>query len=155
MFAAICRARERLPFPPLGIDSDNGSEFINDQLYRYSVREQVTFSRVRAGKKNDSAYAEPKHWSVVRHAVGYFRYDTPHQLDLLNRLYAVIHFYVSFFLPTLKLEEKSRVDNKVKKLYDEPRMPYARVLGTPYVSEENKTQLRETYEFLDLVHLRQ
>ena len=152
---AIGRARERLPFPLLGIDSDNGSEFINDQLYRYSVQERITFTRGRAGKKNDSAYAEQKNWSVVRRAVGYYRYDTPQQLDVLNRLYAVMHFYVNFFLPTMKLEEKSRLGSKVKKVYDEPRTPYARVLESPHVSEEHKAQLRETYAVLDLVSLRQ
>jgi len=68
VFDAICRARQRLPFPLPGIDSDNGSEFINDQLYRYSLREKITFTRGRAGKKNDSAYAEQKNWSVVRRA---------------------------------------------------------------------------------------
>jgi hypothetical protein len=77
VFAAIRRARERLPFPLLGIDSDNGSEFINDQLYRYCVNEKITFTRGRAGKKNDSAYAEKKNWSVVRRAAGYYCYDTP------------------------------------------------------------------------------
>jgi hypothetical protein len=155
VFDAICRARERLPFPLLGIDSDNGSEFINDQFYRYAVQEQITFTRGRVGKKNDSAYAEQKNWSVVRRAVGYYRYDMPEQLDLLNRLYAVMHFYVNFFLPMMKLEHKSRVGSKVKRVYDEPRTPYARVLESPYVSEAHKAQLRETYELLDLVYLRQ
>ena len=155
ILGAVECARRRLPFPLLGIDSDNGSEFINNQLYRYSVREQITFTRGRAGKKNDSAYAEQKNWSVVRRAVGYYRYDTPQQLDLLNRLYSLMHFYVNFFLPTMKLQQKSRVGSKVKKAYDEPRTPYARVLDSPHVSEEHKAQLRETYEHLDLVRLRQ
>jgi hypothetical protein len=154
VFAAIQRARQRLPFPLLGIDSDNGAEFINDQLYRYCLEEQITFTRGRAGKKNDSAYAEQKNWSVVRRAAGYYRYDTPEQLDLLNRLYAVMHFYVNFFLPVMKLEEKVRVGSKVKKIYDDPQTPYARVLASPDVSEEHKAQLRETYAVLDLVQLR-
>jgi hypothetical protein len=154
VFAAIQRARQRLPFPLLGIDSDNGAEFINDQLYRYCLDEQITFTRGRAGKKNDGAYAEQKNWSVVRRAVGYYRYDTPEQLELLNRLYAVMHFYVNFFLPVMKLEEKVRVGSKVKKIYDDPQTPYARVLASPDVSEEHKAQLRETYDVLDLVQLR-
>jgi len=154
VFAAIQRARQRLPFPLLGIDSDNGAEFINDQLYRYCLEEQITFTRGRAGKKNDSAYAEQKNWSVVRRAAGYYRYDTPEQLELLNRLYAVMHFYVNFFLPVMKLEEKVRVGSKVKKIYDDPQTPYARVLASPDVSEEHKAQLRETYTVLDLVQLR-
>jgi hypothetical protein len=155
VFAAIQDARRRLPFPLLGIDSDNGSEFINDQLYRYCLEEEITFTRGRAGKKNDSAYVEQKNWSVVRRATGYHRYDTPQQLDLLNRLYAVMHFYVNFFLPVAKLKEKSRVGSKVKKRYDTPQTPYARVLRSPQVSEDHKALLRETYELLNLVQLRQ
>jgi hypothetical protein len=154
VFAAICLARQRLPFPLLGIDSDNGSEFINDQLYRYCNEEEITFTRGRAGKKNDSAYVEQKNWSVVRRAVGYSRYDTPEQLDLLNRLYAVMRFYVNFFLPVMKLKEKSRAGSKVKRIYDDPQTPYARVLVSPDVSEEHKAQLREAYTLLDLVDLR-
>jgi hypothetical protein len=154
VFEAICRARQRLPFPLLGIDSDNGSEFINDQLYRYCLQEKITFTRGRAGKKNDSAFAEQKNWSVVRRAVGYYRYDTPEQLDLLDRLYAVQHFYVNFFLPVAKLKEKVRIGSKVKKTYEDPLTPYARVLARPEVSEEQKTQLCETYELLSVVDLR-
>jgi hypothetical protein len=155
VFAAICRARERLPFPLLGVDSDNGSEFINDQLYRYCLQEEITFTRGRAGNKNDGAHAEQKNWSVVRRAVGYYRYDIPEQLDLLNRLYAVMHFYINFFLPVMKLISKSRVGSKVKKVYDEPRTPYARALESLHISEEQKVLLRQTYEVLDLVYLRQ
>jgi hypothetical protein len=154
VFAAICRVRRRLPFPLLGIDSDNGSEFINDQLYRYCLDEEITFTRGRAGKKNDNAYVEQKNWSVVRRAVGYHRYDTPEQLDLLNRLYTVRHFYVNFFLPVMKLKEKVRVGSKIKKTYDDPLTPYARILACPDVSEEHKTQLRQTYSLLNLVDLR-
>jgi len=98
---------------------------------------------------------EQKNWSVVRQAVGYFRYDTPEHLALLNRLYAVMHFYVNFFLPVAKLQTKSRQGSKVKKTYDTPQTPYARVLASPHVSEEHKTLLRETYALLDLVQLRQ
>ena len=97
VFDAIKHARRRLPFPLLGIDSDNGSEFINDQLYRYCAQEQITFTRGRVGRKNDNAHVEQKNWSIVRRTVGYYRYDTPQQLDLLNSLYALLHFYVNFF----------------------------------------------------------
>jgi hypothetical protein len=154
VFAAIRRARQRLPFPLLGIDSDNGSEFINDQLYRYCIDEEVTFTRGRAGKKNDSAYAEQKNWSVVRRAVGYCRYDTPEQLDLLNRLFAVMHYYVNFFLPVMKLKEKIRQGSKVKRIYDKPQTPYARVLASPDLSDEHKAELRDAYALLSLIDLR-
>ena len=155
VFEAIQQARQRLPFPLLGIDSDNGSEFINDQLLRYCQQEEITFTRGRAGRKNDSAYVEQKNWSVVRRVVGYYRYDTPEQLDLLNRLYALLHFYGNFFLPTMKLKEKVRVGSKVKRIYDDPRTPYARTLASDLVAEEDKAQLREVYSHLDLLALRQ
>ena len=154
VFKAVCRARQRLPFPLLGVDSDTGGEFINDLLHRYCLQEKITFTRGRAGKKNDSAFVEQKNWSVVRRAVGYYRYDTPQQWDLLDRLYAVMHFYVNFFLPVTKLKEKVRIGSKVKKTYQDPQTPYARALACPEVSEEEKAQLRETYEMLNLVDLR-
>ena len=155
VFAAICRARQCLPFPLLGVDSDNGSEFINDQLFRYCQDEKITFTRGRAGKSNDNAHVEQKNGSIVRGAVGYRRYDTPVQLDLLNRLYAVMHLYVNFFLPVRKLKEKTRVGSKVKRVHDDPQTPYARVLASSHVSEEHKAQLRETYTVLDPVDLHQ
>jgi hypothetical protein len=155
VFTAIQRVRQRLPFALLGIDSDNGSEFINDQLYRYCLREQITFTRSREGHKNDSAYAEQKNWSVVRRAVGSLRYDTAEQLELLHRLYALWRLYVNFFLPVMKLKEKTRSGSKVKRTYDRPQTPYARVMASPHVPQEAKSQLAETYAHLNLVQLRE
>jgi hypothetical protein len=154
VFAGIQRARQRLPFPLLGIDSDCGSEFINDQLYRYCLAEKITFTRGRAGRKNDNAYVEQKNWSVVRRAVGYWRYDSPQQLDLLNTLYARLHLYVNFFLPVMKLKEKVRFGSKVKRIHEDPQTPYARVLASHDVSDEHKAELREAYGYLDLIDLR-
>jgi hypothetical protein len=155
VFAAIQLVRERLPFPLLGIDSDNGSEFINDELFRSCQQEHITFTRSRAGRKNDNAHVEQKNWSVVRRTVGYRRYDTFHQLYLLNRVYSVLRLYVNFFLPVMKLVKKERHGSKVKKVYDDPQTPYARVLASPDVSEENKGALRIAYQSLDVVQLRQ
>ena len=86
--------------------------------------------------------------------IGYYRYDTPKQLDLLNRLYAVMHFYINFFLPVMKLKTKTRTGSKVKKTYDDPQTPYARVLSSPDVSGKHRALLRQTYDVLDLVDLR-
>jgi hypothetical protein len=155
VFAAIQRARQRLPFPLIGIDSDNGSEFINHQLYRYCTEERITFTRGRAGRKNDNAHVEQKNWSIVRRAVGYYRYENPEQLDILNTLYALLHLYVNFFLPVMKLREKVRIGSKVKRVYDDPQTPYARVLDSDNVSEEDKAELQEAYSYLDLLNLRQ
>jgi hypothetical protein len=154
VLAAVKQARARLPFPLLGIDSDNGSEFINSELCRYCVDEQITFTRGRAGRKNDNPYVEQKNWSIVRHAVGYGRYDTPAQLELLNRLYALLHYYNNFFLPVVKLKEKIRIGSRVKRVYDEPQTPYARLLDSKLLTQDEEAELREAYGHLDLLALR-
>lgn len=154
VFAGIKTIRGRLPFPLLGIDSDSGSEFINHQLYRYSIAEKITFTRGRSGKKNDNAFVEEKNDSVVRRWVGYGRYDTWEQVDILNELYGVLRLYTNFFLPVMKLKEKVRVGSKVIKRYDKPTTPYQRVLRAKDVSREMKDRLRTQYKTLNLVKLK-
>ena len=155
VFAALKQVRARLPFPLLGIDSDNGSEFINNELIRYADQEQLTFTRSRSGHKNDGAHVEQKNWSVVRRFVGDLRYDTPVQVALLNQLYEVLHLYINFFLPVVKLKEKVRHGSKVTKKYDDPQTPYQRVLASPDVSAKLKAKLRAQYVSLDVVQLHQ
>jgi hypothetical protein len=104
VFAAIQTMRQRLPFPLLGLDSDNGGEFINDILYRYCQNKQVTFTRSRPYKKNDQAHVEQKNWSVVRHLIGYDRFETQEELQLLNNISEELRLYVNFFQPVLKLK---------------------------------------------------
>lgn len=155
VFAALKQVRARLPFPLLGIDSDNGSEFINDELLRYANQEHLTFTRSRPGRKNDGAHVEQKNWSVVRRYVGDLRYDTPEQVARLNQLYEVLHLYTNFFLPVVKLKEKVRHGNKVTKKYDAPQTPYQRVLVSPEVAPKIKAKLRAQYAQLDVVALHQ
>jgi len=154
VFAGIKTIRGRLPFPLLGYDSDCGSEFINHQLYRYSVQEKITFTRGRSGKKNDNAFVEEKNDSVVRRWVGYGRYDTQEQVDILNELYEVLRLYTNFFLPVMRLKEKVRVGSKVIKRYDKPATPYQRVLRAREVSKAVKDGLRKQYKTLNLVNLK-
>ena len=104
---AIHRMRHRLPFPLLGIDSDNGSEFINDLLYRYCLDEEITFTRSRPYKKNDQAHVEQKNWSVVRHTVGYDRWETEQELALLESIYDDLRLYINFFQTSFKLIAKA------------------------------------------------
>jgi hypothetical protein len=153
VFAALKQVRARLPFPLLGIDSDNGAEFINHELIRYADQEQLTFTRSRSGHKNDGAHVEQKNWSVVRRFVGDLRYDTPAQVALLNQLYAVLHLYINFFMPVVKLKEKVRHGSKVTKKYDDPQTPYQRVLASPDVAAKIKATLRAQYASLDVVQL--
>lgn len=151
---AIRELRLRLPFPLLGVDSDNGSEFINDLLYGYCQAEQITFTRSRPYHKNDQAHVEQKNWSVVRHLIGYDRYETEAELVILTAIYQDLRLYINFFQPVLKLIGKDRVDGKVIKRYDTAATPYQRVLASPYVSETVKLYLRQQYLQLNPVVLR-
>lgn len=108
VFAALEEITEGFPFQVLGIDSDNGSEFINAHLLRCCTEHQITFTRSRPGRKNDGAHVEQKNWSVVRRAVGYHRYDTPAEVVMLNQLYELVRLQTSFFAPQQKLIEKTR-----------------------------------------------
>lgn len=151
---AIQTLRQRLPFGLLGIDSDNDSAFINDNLYRYCQQEQITFTRSRPYKKNDQAHVEQKNWSVVRRLIGYERYESPQALRLLETIYQDLRLYVNFFLPVLKLVRKERVGSRLKREYDTARTPYQRVLESPGVAEADKERLRQLYLTLNPVALR-
>ena len=119
VFQAIQILRQQLPFPLLGLDSDNGSEFINDILYRYCLTEQITFTRSRPYRKNDQAHVEQKNWSVVRHTIGYDRLETTEELHLLKSIYEDLRLYANFFQPVLKLIGKEHQDGKTIKKYDQ------------------------------------
>jgi len=151
---AIQRLRQRLPFPLLGIDSDNGGEFINDLLYRYCLDEQITFTRSRPYQKNDQAHVEQKNWSVVRHTVGYDRWETELELAFLESTYDDLRPYINFFQPSLKLIAKERVGNKTIKRYDTAKTPYQRVLDRKDISLQAKARLVNFYLHLNPAELR-
>jgi len=155
VFEALQEIRERIPFLLLGIDSDNGSEFINAHLLRFCEKEKITFTRSRAYRKNDNCFVEQKNYSVVRRTVGYLRYDAEEELSLLNELYGYLRLYTNFFQPTMKLVEKTRVGSKVKKRYDQAKTPYRRVLESPFVPKENKERLKQEYSRLNPVELKE
>jgi hypothetical protein len=151
--AAIVQARTRLPFPLLGLDSDNGSEFMNDLLLRYCQQEQITFTRSRPYKKNDQAHVEQKNWSIVRQTVGYDRFEGQRACEALAALYEVVRLYTNFFQPCMKLQSKERVGSKVKKSYDTARTPYQRVLESTLLTQESKGRLQAQYRTLNPVAL--
>jgi hypothetical protein len=148
------KIRAKLPFQLLGIDSDNGSEFINQALYDFCQQHKITFTRSRPYRKNDSCFVEQKNYSVVRRAVGYQRYDTDEQLDLLNQLYEVLDLYTNFFQPSMKLQSKERHGARVTKKYDQARTPYQRLLDSSFITEETKRQLRARYRLLNPAQLK-
>ena len=153
VFAGIKRIEERLPFSILGLDSDNGAEFINAHLLRYCEENQITFTRSRPYRKNDSCFVEQKNWSVIRRAVGYYRYDTDNELNALNELYGYLRLYVNFFQPVRKLIKKERI-GKVIKRYDEAKTPYRRVLASPDIEDKIKVKLRKEYDMLNPAELK-
>lgn len=154
VFEALLLIRQRVPFPMLGVDSDNGKEFINKQLQRYCEQEHITFTRARTGRKNDNCYVEQKNWSVVRRFSGYGRYEGQRACQLLNELYSLVREYVNFFMPSAKLLEKKRDGAKVTKRYDRARTPYQRVLDSPQISQSTKRKLRRHYATLNPAELK-
>ena len=112
----IHHVNQRLPFPLLGIDSANGSEFINQRLYGYCQQKGTTFTRSPPYKRNDSAHVEQKNWSVVRRLIGYDRYNNREALEQLNRIYGLVGRYVNFFQPVMQLQDKRRRRALVRKV---------------------------------------
>ena len=151
---AIDAMRSDIPFALLGIDSDNGSEFINDLLYRYCLDHEITFTRSRPYRKNDQAHVEQKNWSVVRHVIGYDRLEGQEQYVILASIYQDLRLYVNFFQPVLKLVAKERIGNKLVRKYDIARTPYQRVMERQDVPLTRKAQLLNAYLRLNPAQLR-
>jgi hypothetical protein len=149
VFEGLMAIEGRQPFPYLGIDSDNGAEFINAHLYRYCRDERISFTRSRPYKKNDGCHVEQKNWSLVRRNIGYARYEGKTALKLLNEYYALLRLHVNFFLPSTKLISKKRDGARVIKKYDMPTTPYKRVLASEYIPEDEKRRLAEMYQTLN------
>jgi len=154
VFAALGDIIAAQPFATKGIDSDNGSEFINHQLIRFCDEQKITFTRSRPYQKNDNCFVEQKNYSVVRKSVGYMRYDTEAELILLNKLYSYLRLYTNFFQPSMKLIEKTRIGSKIKKRYDTPTTPYRRLLDSSTIEQKTKTELIDTYDLLNPADLK-
>jgi len=154
VFRALEAIVARFPFAVLGIDSDNGSEFINDHMLKYCTDNEITFTRSRAYKKNDSCFVEQKNYSVVRRNVGYLRHDTEEELAVLNELYIYLDDYVNFFQPVLKLILKIRDGSKVTKKYDKAKTPFRRVLEYKGIDDKIKARLRYRYDRLNPADLK-
>jgi hypothetical protein len=154
VFEALVEIEKRLPFDLMGIDSDNGSEFINDHLFRYCVQEKITFTRARPYRKNDNCFVEQKNYSVVRRNVGYLRHETQQEVELLNELYRHLRFYTNFFQPVMKLRSKERDGARVRKKYDLAQPPYRRVLASTKIEKKKKEPLKRAYENLNQAELK-
>ena len=128
---ALDRLATALPFSLRGIDSDNGSEFINAHLVRYCQARDIQFTRGRPYKKDDNAHIEQKNWTHVRKLVGYVRYDSAAALAALNALYADLRLWQNLWLPSVKLRKKTRVGSRVRREYGPAQTPFERVRACP------------------------
>lgn len=152
---ALERVRQLLPFPLLGIDTDNGSEFINNAVVAYCEREEITFTRGRAYKKNDQCFVEQKNGSIVRQLVGYGRYEGEVAYRQLAELYRATRLYVNFFQPSMKLVTKHRQGSKVQRRYDPAQTPFQRLATAKILTEESTEHLTQVFRALDPVRLLQ
>ena len=153
---ALDKIKNRLPFTLKGIDSDNGSEFINAHLFKYCQDNDIQFTRSRPGQKNDNAFVEQKNWTHVRQVIGYERYDTEEELQVINQLYLCeLRLYKNFFQTTYKLEKKHWEGSKRERSYEKQlKTPYQRILESKDISEESKVKLKKIYENLNPADLK-
>jgi hypothetical protein len=150
MVARLCPL---LPFKLVGVDTDNGSEFLNEAMLAFCREASIDFTRSRPYRKNDQAWVEQKNGAVVRRLVGYHRFEGATAVEGLNRLYAASRLFVNFFQPSFKLASKTRVGARITKRYHPPATPCARLLASDAIPEPTKDRLREVLQTLDPLRL--
>jgi hypothetical protein len=136
VLAALQRARTLFPFPILGIDAENGGEFINEVVVSYCEQEQITFTRGRPYQKRDQCFVEQKNGAVVRQVVGYDRFVGEHAYRQLTELYRALRLYVNCFQPSMKLLSKERDGKKIRCVYDPAKTPLQRLLLSGILAAE-------------------
>ena len=151
--AGVQAVRTRLPVALAGLDTDNGSEFINRVLYYYCWREGITFTRGRAWKKNDSALVEQKNGAIVRHLVGYDRFTSKAAYAQLAQVYARARLHVNFFQPVEKLVRKQWAGARVHRVFDRAQTPYQRLCAAGVLSAAKRAELDALYHRLNPLQL--
>ena len=152
--SAVHRVRERLPVPLVGLDSDNGSEFINRHLLAWCQRHCITFTRSRAWKKNDSGHVEQKNGAIVRHLIGYDRFVSKAAFAQLQRVYALVRLHINFFQPVQKLVTKTRQGPRARRVYDRAQTPYQRLCAAGVLPPAKRAELARLYQTLNPLRLR-
>lgn len=149
VLAALNDTARTMPFPILGVDCDNGSEFINDHLLDWCQGRQITFTRSRPGNKNDGCHVEQKNWAAVRTVVGYHRYTTAAELLLLNEIWQLHSKLTNYFYPQQKLVSKTRTGAKVSRKHDTARTPFHRAIDDPTMTVQRIVTLTRTYSLIN------
>ncbi len=155
VFEALQSIQKRSPFVWKGIDSDNDSAFLNAHLLKYSQQQGLEFTRSRPMRKNDNAYIEQKNYTHVRRPLGYLRYDTEEELQIINDLYRKeLRLFKNFFQPVMKLKNKERVNGHLRRSYEEAKTPYQRLLESGQLSRTQAHALRKLYFQIDPVQIK-
>lgn len=149
VLAALDHIAAAMPFPILGVDCDNGSEFINDELLAWCQARSITFTRSRPGNKNDGCHVEQKNWAVVRTVVGYYRYETASELFLLNEIWRLQSQLTNYFHPQQKLVCKVRTGAKVSRKHDTATTPFHRATDHPSMAVDRIVVLKRTYSLIN------
>jgi transposase InsO family protein len=144
----------RSPVPLRSLHSDNDSSFLNEPLQSWCAHQLIPYRRARPYHSNDTCYVEQKNYNIVRQTVGYARYETAEEVALLGRLYGKLRLLINFFYPSMKLLEKKRLHGRIRKRYDKPKTPAARLLDSPAVTASTKRQLRQQMRALDPLALK-
>jgi len=153
VIAALKRAQHLLPFPMLGLDTDNGTEFINVELLTFCEQAHITFTRGRPRQSNDQCYVEQKNGQIVRQVVGYDRFVGELAYRQLTELYRALRLYVNCFQPSMKLQTKEREGNKVHRTYDQAQTPMQRLLASGIISANKQHELLRITQALDPLRL--
>jgi Integrase core domain len=153
VLTALQRALKLFPIPRKGIDTDNGGEFINEEVAAFCVREQITFTRGRPYEKRDQCFVEQKNGVVVRQVVGHGRLVGEHAYRQLDELYRALHWYVNCFQPSMKLMAKQVQGRKIHRIYDAAKTPLQRVLLSGILSSSQQQELRALGKAFDLLRL--
>jgi len=149
------RTEKRFPFDWKEIHSDCGKEFINAHLFNYTQKKGLGFSRSRPYKKNDNCLVEQKNWTHIRKFIGYSRYDSLEELNILNDIYRnELRLFKNYFQPVIKLILKERIKGRIYRKYDKAKTPYHRVMESKEVSEKKKQELKRIYESLNPAQLK-
>ena len=147
---ALEEIQRGLPFDLLGLDSDNGSEFINWHLERWCKQNQIQLTRGRPYKKDDNAHIEQKNWTHVRKLLGWERYDSRTAVEAMNDLYRhELRLWLNLYLPSVKLLKKVRVGSKVRRVYDAPQTPLERVMASASAHPDQVAALKKLRASLD------
>jgi len=148
--AALEEIAQAVPFRLLGIDSDNGSEFLNWHVARWCARREIQFTRGRPYKKDDNAHIEQKNWTHVRKLMGWERYDTAKAVESMNELYRQeLRLWLNLFQPSVKLQRKVRVGSRLRRVYEAARPPFARVQESQVGQAQALAQLQAQQKSLD------